>query len=79
MFLALPYFDRMHRFLPALIKREGRAVWSLPVTHRPRVFGESKDDVRNRFWTGIFDLFGVMWLLRRRRLPPRHQELPSSR
>lgn len=68
-FLALPYFDHMHRFLPALVRREGGKVVSIPVRHRPRTRGRSKYGIGNRLWVGIFDLLGVMWLLRRRRLP----------
>lgn len=68
-FLALPYFDHIHRFLPALVRREGGAVRSVPVTHRPRLHGRSKYGIHNRLWVGIVDLLGVMWLLRRRRLP----------
>lgn len=67
-FLSLPYFDHMHRFLPALVRREGLEVCSVPVRHRPRVTGQSKYGVNNRLWVGIVDLLGVMWLLRRRRL-----------
>lgn len=68
-FLVLPYFDHLHRFLPALVKREGLAVRSTPVQHRPRLRGSSKYGVGNRLWAGLVDLLGVMWLLRRRRLP----------
>lgn len=68
-FLALPYFDHIHRFLPALVRREGLAVRSVPVTHRPRVHGRSKYGVNNRLWVGLVDLLGVLWLLRRRCLP----------
>lgn len=68
-FLVLPYFDHIHRFLPALVRREGLAVRSVPVSHRPRLRGESKYGVNNRLWVGLVDLLGVMWLLRRRRLP----------
>jgi dolichol-phosphate mannosyltransferase len=66
-FLSMPYFDHMHRFLPALIQRENLAVRSVPVGHRPRQAGRSKYGVMNRLWVGIVDLCGVMWLLRRRR------------
>lgn len=66
-FLSIPYFDHMHRFLPALMNREGLAVRSVPVGHRPRTAGRSKYGVMDRLWVGIVDLFGVMWLLRRRR------------
>jgi dolichol-phosphate mannosyltransferase len=69
LFLDLPYFDHMHRFLPALVLREGGTVRSLPVNHRPRERGASKYGVFDRLWVGISDLFGVMWLCRRRSLP----------
>ena len=65
LFLRLPYFDHLHRFLPALILREGAMVVSMPVKHRPRTRGRSKYGVHNRLWVGIVDLFGVMWLKRR--------------
>ena len=61
-FLALPAFDHMHRFLPALFQRAGSRVISVPVNHRPRTRGVSKYGVHNRLWVGIVDLFGVMWL-----------------
>jgi len=64
-FLALPRFDHMHRFLPALILRAGGQVESVAVNHRPRERGTSKYGVWNRVWVGIVDLFGVMWLQRR--------------
>jgi glycosyltransferase involved in cell wall biosynthesis len=70
LFLDLPYFDHMHRFLPALVLREGGAVRSVPVSHRPRQRGASKYGVLDRLGVGVADLFGVMWL-RRRRAPPR--------
>ncbi|HWD58719.1 MAG TPA: glycosyltransferase family 2 protein [Stellaceae bacterium] len=69
LFLDLPYFDHMHRFLPALALREGGMVRSLPVNHRPRERGASKYGVFDRLWVGIGDLFGVMWLCRRKFLP----------
>ncbi len=64
-FLDLPYFDHMHRFLPALIIREGGRVISEPVNHRPRERGVSKYGTWGRLWVGIIDLIGVMWLLSR--------------
>jgi dolichol-phosphate mannosyltransferase len=67
LYLGLPYFDHMHRFLPALVRREGGDVVSVPVRHRPRERGRSKYGVHNRLWVGIVDLFGVMWLQRRGR------------
>jgi dolichol-phosphate mannosyltransferase len=69
LFLDLPYFDHMHRFLPALVLREGGVVRSLPVNHRPRERGASKYGVFDRLWVGIADLFGVMWLCRRNSMP----------
>jgi len=64
-FLELPYFDHMHRFLPALFQRDGWQVVSVPVGHRPRLRGVSKYDTWNRLWVGIIDLRGVGWLIRR--------------
>ncbi len=64
-FLTLPYFDHMHRFLPALYQRAGAAVISVPVRHRPRERGQSKYGMLDRLWVGIVDIFGVMWLRRR--------------
>ncbi len=65
LFLDLPHFDHMHRFLPALVLRGGGMVRSLPVNHRPRVKGRSKYGVFDRLGVGIIDLLGVMWLQRR--------------
>jgi dolichol-phosphate mannosyltransferase len=85
LFLDLPYFDHMHRFLPALVLREGGIVRSLPVNHRPRERGTSKYGVLDRLGVGITDLFGVMWLRRRKVVPeliaePAHEEqLAASR
>ena len=64
-FLELPFFDHMHRFLPALILRSGGAVVSVEVNHRPRKYGTSHYGIWDRLWVGIVDLFGVMWLQRR--------------
>jgi len=66
LFLELPHFNHMHRFLPALVQRAGKRVISVPVAHRPRLRGTSKYGLNNRLWVGIVDLFGVMWLIRRR-------------
>ena len=65
LFLDLPYFDHMHRFLPALVLREGGIVRSVPVNHRPRQRGISHYGVIDRLGVGIADLFGVFWLRRR--------------
>ena len=67
-FLGLPYFDHMHRFLPALVRRAGHACQSVPVAHRPRTRGVSKYGMWNRLWVGLSDLRGVAWLMRRTRL-----------
>ncbi|MDH3979630.1 MAG: glycosyltransferase family 2 protein [Gammaproteobacteria bacterium] len=64
-FLSLPQFSHMHRFLPALVQRQGGEVKSVDVNHRPRQLGSSKYGVMNRLWVGIIDLFGVWWLKRR--------------
>jgi dolichol-phosphate mannosyltransferase len=68
-FLALPYFDHMHRFLPALVRRAGGVVESVPVAHRPRTRGNSHYGIHNRLWVGLIDLLGVMWLQHRARVP----------
>ncbi len=67
LFLELPYFDHMHRFMPSLVKRHGGRVASIPVAHRPRTRGVSKYGTLDRALVGIFDLIGVIWLLRRYR------------
>jgi dolichol-phosphate mannosyltransferase len=64
-FLDMPRFNHMHRFMPALFQREGYEVISVPVNHRERTRGKSKYGLHNRLWVGIVDLFGVMWLIRR--------------
>jgi len=70
-FMDMPRFNHMHRFMPALFQREGYEVTSVPVNHRERTMGTSKYGLHNRLWVGIVDLFGVMWLIRRasRRVP----------
>lgn len=68
-FLALPQFDHMHRFLPALVQRQGGKVLSIEVQHRPRRRGVSKYGVHDRLWAGIIDMLGVRWLQRRTRWP----------
>jgi dolichol-phosphate mannosyltransferase len=68
-FLELPYFDHMHRFLGALMVRQGATVVSVPVNHRPRLKGTSKYGFWDRLWVGISDLAGVMWLQRRAHIP----------
>ncbi len=65
LYLDLPFFDHQHRFLPALVLREGGRVVSVPVNHRPRERGTSNYGTLDRLWVGIVDLGGVMWLKRR--------------
>ena len=78
LFLDLPYFDHMHRFLPALVLREGGAVLSVPVNHRPRHRGISKYGVFDRLGVGIIDLLGVMWLQRRAPHPGHSDEVEKA-
>ena len=66
-FLALPYFDHMHRFLIALVQREGWKVGYSPVNHRPRLTGASKYTNFGRMLVSFHDLLGVRWLQRRHR------------
>ena len=66
-YLALPYFDALHRFMPALVKRDGFEVALVDVKDRPRLTGVSNYGFFDRLWVGIGDLMGVAWLCRRRR------------
>jgi dolichol-phosphate mannosyltransferase len=74
-FLALPYFDGLHRFLPALVKREGRTIGYVDVVDRPRLHGVSNYGMWDRLWVGIMDLLGVWWLVRRRKRVPEASEV----
>jgi dolichol-phosphate mannosyltransferase len=67
-FLDLPYFDHMHRYLPALVKRAGWRCVSVPVNHRERTAGQSKYGNLGRAWVGLRDLRGVAWLIQRSKL-----------
>jgi glycosyltransferase involved in cell wall biosynthesis len=79
LFLNLPYFDHMHRFLPALVLREGGTVLSVAVNHRPRHKGMSKYGVFDRLGVGIVDLLGVMWLQSRAPRPrPFHEVILAA-
>jgi glycosyltransferase involved in cell wall biosynthesis len=64
-FLDLPYFNHMHRFLIALVQREGGKVSFVPVNHRPRLTGASKYTNIGRLLVSVQDLLGVRWLQRR--------------
>lgn len=68
-FLALPYFDHIHRYLPALMLREGYQTAFRPVNHRHRETGQSKYTNLGRLWASLSDLAGVMWLQSRARNP----------
>src|SRR5690606_31358290 len=74
-FLRLPYFDHIHRYLPALMMREGYRVDFRPVNHRHRQTGRSKYTNLGRLWASLSDLYGVMWLQSRARLPGPVEEL----
>ena len=65
LFLLMPYFDHMHRFLPALAKREGAEVLEFDVNHRPRLEGKSNYTNLGRLLVGMSDILGVIWLLKR--------------
>jgi dolichol-phosphate mannosyltransferase len=73
-FLGLPYFDGLHRFLPALIRREGFDIGYVDVVDRPRAHGVSNYGLWDRLWIGILDLAGVWWLIRRKKRIPEISE-----
>ena len=68
-FLRLPYFDHIHRYLPALMQREGYRIAFRPVNHRHRQTGRSKYTNLGRLWASLSDLYGVVWLQSRARNP----------
>lgn len=74
-FLALPYFDHIHRYLPAMMLREGYRIAHADVNHRPRSHGTSKYGTLDRLLVSLSDLVGVRWLLRRSRRPGSIEEL----
>jgi dolichol-phosphate mannosyltransferase len=78
LFLRLPYFDGLHRFLPALVRREGYAIGYVDVVDRPRRAGTSNYGMWDRLWIGILDLLGVWWLIRRRRHIPQVSEVKRN-
>jgi dolichol-phosphate mannosyltransferase len=69
-FLSMPYFDGLHRFLPALVRREGFHIAYVDVIDRPRHSGVSNYGFFDRLWIGIMDLAGVWWLIRRKKPTP---------
>jgi glycosyltransferase involved in cell wall biosynthesis len=77
-FLALPYFDGLHRFLPALVRREGYAIAYVDVIDRERRHGQSNYGMWDRLWVGLLDLAGVWWLIRRKRRVPEISEVKSD-
>ena len=76
--LGLPYFDGLHRFLPALAKREGCGIDYVDVVDRPRRMGTSNYGLWDRLWVGILDLAGVWWLIRRQKRVPEVSEVKSN-
>jgi len=77
-FLMMPYFDGLHRFLPALVRREGYDIAYVEVTDRPRRSGVSNYGFFDRLWIGIMDLAGVWWLIRRKKPTPVAIEVMSN-
>jgi dolichol-phosphate mannosyltransferase len=73
-FLMLPVFEGMHRFLPALFQKYGHPLVCQPVSHRPRLLGQSKYTNFGRALVGIADLAGVIWLRARTHVPGRVTE-----
>jgi glycosyltransferase involved in cell wall biosynthesis len=78
-FLSLPYFDALHRFLPALVRREGFDIGYVDVVDRPRHSGVSNYGFFDRLWVGILDLAGVWWLIRRKKRIPQSKEITLAR
>jgi dolichol-phosphate mannosyltransferase len=78
LFLKLPYFDGLHRFLPALVRRENYEIAYVDVVDRPRRHGVSNYGLWDRLWVGILDLMGVWWLLRRKKRVPQASEVSND-
>jgi dolichol-phosphate mannosyltransferase len=79
LFLSLPYFDALHRFLPALVRREGFDIGYVDVVDRSRHSGVSNYGFFDRLWVGILDLAGVWWLIRRKKRVPQSKEVTLAR
>lgn len=79
-FLELPQFDGMHRYLPALVRRDGYAISLVDVIDRPRYDGRTEGGFLGGVWRGVFDLIGVIWLVRRSGpVPVEAAEQPTTR
>ncbi len=78
-YLELPFFNGLHRFMPALLKHYGHETLFTPVNDRLRQHGLSKSDFVGRAIKGLFDLLGVVWLIRRTPAPVRGQEVSETR
>ncbi len=74
----MPYFDGLHRFLPALVRRDGHEIAYVDVIDRPRRAGVSNYGMWDRLWVGILDLAGVWWLIRRRTRVPQVVEVSRN-
>lgn len=77
-FRRLPYFETLHRFLPALMSADGWQVGHVEVVDRPREYGQSKYGIFDRLAVGVPDLFGVWWLTRRRRRQAQVESVESN-
>jgi len=77
-FLALPYFDGLHRFLPALVRRDGYRIGYVDVVDRARLHGVSNYGLWDRLWVGMLDIAGVWWLIRRRKRVPLVSEVVGN-
>ena len=77
LFMQLPFFNHMHRFMPSLVRRHGGVVLGVPVAHRPRIAGSSKYRILDRLLVGVSDVLGVIWLLRRAPTPGCIHELTA--
>lgn len=77
-YLTLPYFDALHRFTPALVRREGYGVRYVDVVDRARQHGQSHYGMWKRLGLGLLDLYGVFWLIHRRRRVPDVTEIKSD-
>ncbi|MDF1872322.1 glycosyltransferase family 2 protein [Vannielia sp.] len=77
-FLGLPFFNHMHRYLPALFKRDGWEIALVDVTHAERAAGQSKYTNFGRAIVGVSDLLGVAWLIRRRKTQAPEEVKPGG-